>query len=88
MAQTKSFYLLRFGKDSFYRKLFPKTILANEVMIDCPIRPAINIWMALYGQLMTSCTEKDRQIALLGQPDIYCWRDIDIDFNNTYFNLF
>ena len=88
IAKTRSFYLLPFGQDSFYRKLFPKTILANEVMIDCPIRPAINIWMALYGHLMISCTAKDLQIALLGHPDIYCWRDSAIDFNNTYIYIF
>ena len=58
MALTRNFYLLRLGKDSFYRKLFPKTILTNEDMNDCPIRTAINIWMALYGKLIISCTAK------------------------------
>ena len=58
LTHTKSFYLLLFGQDSFYRKLFPKTILTNEDMNDCPIRTAINIWMALYGKLIISCTAK------------------------------
>ena len=36
-----------------------KTILANEVIIDGPICPAINIWLARLGQIMIPCTARD-----------------------------